>query len=56
MVAIGIQSTFNPPDRPSPHDWMLYLKVRSMRKVELVRALNNRLNQVLSQNITKNNS
>lgn len=50
-VAIGIQSTVNPPERLSEADWRLYLAVRSMKKVELVRRLNTQLNQVLKQTL-----
>ena len=45
---IRIQSTFYPPTKISEVDWMLYLKVRSIRKMNLVRRLNEKLNQVLS--------
>lgn len=48
-IAIGIQSTFTPPDRLNEADWRLYLSVRSMRKLKLIRRLNNQLNQVLKQ-------
>lgn len=48
-VAIGIQSTVEPDSRLSEADWRLYLTVRSMKKLELIRRLNNQLNQVLKQ-------
>ena len=48
---IRIQSTFYPPAKISEVDWMLYLKVRCERKMKLVRRLNDKLNQVLSQSM-----
>lgn len=56
MPAIGIQSTYNPPERLSPVDWELYLKVRCMRKLRLVRRLNDKLNQVLVQSLNRKNT
>lgn len=50
-VAIGIQSTVEPPERLSLVDWRLYLKVRSVQKMKMVRRLNNQLNMVLRQKI-----
>lgn len=52
-VAIGIQSTVNPPEdeRLLLSDWRLYLHVRSLQKTKVVRRLNDQLNQVLRQKI-----
>lgn len=52
MAKLKIQSTCHPPERLSFVDWELYLKVKSMRKVNLARRLNDKLNQVLSQTLT----
>ena len=52
-MQVRIQSTFNPPERLSPVDWELYLKLRSMHKIKLVRRLNEKLNQILTQSMTK---
>lgn len=49
MKAIGIQSTVYPPEILSPTDWQLYLKLRSVTKMKLIRRLNEKLNQVLTQ-------
>lgn len=50
-LAIGIQSTFNPPIKLSEDEWRLYIKVRSMKRVEMIRHLNNKINQILRQSI-----
>lgn len=52
-MQVRIQSTFNPPERLSPIDWELYLKLRNITKVKLVRRLNEKINQVLTQSMTK---
>lgn len=52
-VAIGIQSTAQPPIHLSLEDWRLYLKVRSVKRVLMVRHLNDRINQVLNQSISQ---
>ena len=52
-MQVRIQSTFNPPERLSPVDWELYLKLRSTHKIKLVRRLNDKLNQVLTQSMNK---
>lgn len=51
-IAIGIQSTFNPPIRITEDEWRLYIKLRSMQKVKIVRHLNDKINQILKQSIT----
>lgn len=53
-IAIGIQSTAQPPIHLSLSDWRLYLKVRDMKRLMAVRNLNNRINQVLNQSISVN--
>lgn len=52
---VRTQSTFYPPktEQLSPMDWELYRKVWNVTKVRLVRRLNNQLNQVLTQSISK---
>lgn len=50
-LALGIQSTFNPPVRISEEEWRLYIKVRSIKKVEMIRHLNHKINQILRQSI-----
>lgn len=54
-IAIGIQSTVEPPERLSIQDWRLYLKVRSMQKMKMVRRLNTQLNRVLNQKFETQN-
>lgn len=51
-IAIGIQSTAQPPIKLSLPDWQLYIKVKSMKRLLMVRHLNNRINQVLNQSIS----
>lgn len=51
-IAIGIQSTVYPDLKLSPSDWRLYLTVRNVDKLKLIRRLNNQLNQVLNQKIS----
>lgn len=53
MKAISIQSSFYPPksETLSPLDWELYLKLRNVTKIKMVRRLNEKLNQVLTQKV-----
>lgn len=53
MATVRTQSTYNPPERLSAVDWELYLKLRSVHKIKLVRRLNDKLNQILSQSMTR---
>lgn len=53
-IAIGIQSTVYPDMKLEEHDWKLYLKIRSISKIKIVRRLNDKLNQVLQQTINSN--
>lgn len=48
---VRIQSTVVPPEILSPADWQLYIKVRSVQKVNIIRRLNDKLNRVLRQSI-----
>lgn len=48
-----IQSSYFPPEQLSPVDWELYLKIRSTKKIKLVRRLNEKLNQILTQSMTR---
>lgn len=50
-IAIGIQSTVYPDMKLEEHDWRLYLQVRSVSKIKIIRKLNDKLNQVLNQKI-----
>lgn len=50
-VAIGIQSTVYPDINLGEHDWMLYLKARSIPKIKIIRKINDKLNQILNQKI-----
>lgn len=55
MQAVRIQSTFTPPksEQLAPMDWEIYRKVWNTTKVRTTRRLNNQLNQVLNQCMTK---
>lgn len=52
---VRIQSTFHPPkeEQLPPMDWEIYRKVWNVTKVRLTRRLNNQLNQVLNQCMSK---
>lgn len=49
-TTIPLKSSYFPPDRLTFVDWELYLKVRSVQKVNTVRRLNIKINQILGQN------
>lgn len=50
-VAIGIQSTVYPSEPLFLDDWRLYIKVRNVKKIALVKNLSIRINQVLNQTL-----
>lgn len=47
----AIQSTVIPSNPLPLEDWRLYLKVRNVKKVEMVKHLTVRINQVLNQSL-----
>lgn len=48
-----IQSSYFPSEQLSAVDWELYLKVRSTKKMKLIRRLNEKLNQILTQSMAR---
>lgn len=55
-VAIGIQSTVYPDHELSLSDWRLYIIVRNIAQLKMVRSRNNSLNQAINPTLPSNRS